>query len=310
MQRTPEAVVASAVPGIAVPTEPVEELAPPRSKKKLGVGGWLALIWVVGIGLAAILAPLLPIPEPTEIFPAIARKGPTAGHLLGGDSTGRDVLSRIIYGARASYLVGFGAVAFGMVIGGTIGLMAGFFRGRFDAIATPAMNVFLAIPQFVLALSLVTVLASQDGVTGSRRLVVVILGLGIVSVPLLGRITRANTLTWSEREFVLAARAMGAKSGRIMFREVLPNVLPAMLSIALLAVGIAIVAEGGLSLFGAGVQLPTPSWGNMIAAERSQMRTAPHTLIFTSIVLFLTVLALNFLGDVVRERFDVRESVL
>lgn len=308
MQRTPDAVVDAPL-AVTPAAEPLDEVVAPQ-KKTLGLGGWLALVWVVGIGLAAILAPLLPIPEPTQIFPEIARKGPTAGHLLGGDATGRDVLSRIIYGARASYLVGFGAVAFGMVVGGTIGLMAGFFRGAFDAIATPAMNVFLAIPQFVLALSLVTVLASQDGVTGTRRLLVVIIGLGIVSVPLLGRITRANTLTWAEREFVLAARAMGAKSWRIMFREVLPNVLPAMLSIALLAVGIAIVAEGGLSLFGAGVQLPTPSWGNMIAAERSQMRTAPHTLIFTSIVLFLTVLALNYLGDVVRQRFDVRESML
>lgn len=309
MQRTPDAVVDAPL-AVTPAAEPLDEDVAPQKKKTLGLGGWLALVWVVGIGVAAILAPLLPIPEPTQIFPEIARKGPTAGHLLGGDATGRDVLSRIIYGARASYLVGFGAVAFGMVVGGTIGLMAGFFRGAFDAIATPAMNVFLAIPQFVLALSLVTVLASQDGVTGTRRLLVVIIGLGIVSVPLLGRITRANTLTWAEREFVLAARAMGAKSWRIMFREVLPNVLPAMLSIALLAVGIAIVAEGGLSLFGAGVQLPTPSWGNMIAAERSQMRTAPHTLIFTSIVLFLTVLALNYLGDVVRQRFDVRESML
>ena len=308
MQRTPDAVVDAPL-AVTPAAEPLDEVVAPQ-KKTLGLGGWLALVWVVGIGVAAILAPLLPIPEPTQIFPEIARKGPSAGHLLGGDATGRDVLSRIIYGARASYLVGFGAVAFGMVVGGTIGLMAGFFRGAFDAIATPAMNVFLAIPQFVLALSLVTVLASQDGVTGTRRLLVVIIGLGIVSVPLLGRITRANTLTWAEREFVLAARAMGAKSWRIMFREVLPNVLPAMLSIALLAVGIAIVAEGGLSLFGAGVQLPTPSWGNMIAAERSQMRTAPHTLIFTSIVLFLTVLALNYLGDVVRQRFDVRESML
>jgi peptide/nickel transport system permease protein len=260
--------------------------------------------------LLAIAAPILPIPRPTQIFPEIARQGPRAGHLLGGDSTGRDVLSRIIYGARASYMVGFGAVGFGLLIGGTIGLMAGFFRGKFDAIATPAMNVFLAIPQFVLALSLVTVLAAQPGVTGTRRILVVILGLGIVSIPLLGRITRANTLSWSEREFVLAARAMGARNGRIMLREVLPNVMPAMLSIAFLAVGIAIVAEGGLSLFGAGVQLPTPSWGNMIAAERSAMRSAPHTMIFTSIVLFITVLSLNYLGDVVRQRFDVRESAL
>lgn len=310
MQRTPEPVTTEPIEVLLPAAEVIEEPPGVAPRRKLGVGAWLAITWVVGILIVAILAPLLPIPDPNESFAEIARQGPRAGHLLGGDATGRDVLSRIIYGARASYAVGFGAVAFGLVIGGAIGLMAGFFRGKFDAIATPAMNVFLAIPQFVLALSLVTVLASQDGVTGTRRIIVVILGLGIVSVPLLGRITRANTLTWSEREFVLAARAMGAKNGRIMVREVLPNVIPAMLSIALLAVGIAIVAEGGLSLFGAGVQLPTPSWGNIIAAERSQMRNAPHTMIFTSIVLFLTVLALNYLGDVVRQRFDIRESAL
>jgi peptide/nickel transport system permease protein len=312
MQRTPDAPAADPVSEPPLPTAEAvlgDEVSPAR-RKRLGVAAWLAIVWVVGLLLAGIFAPLLPIPEPTEVFPEIARQGPTAGHLLGGDTTGRDVLSRIIYGARASYAVGFGAVGFGLVIGGAIGLMAGFFRGKFDAVATPAMNVFLAIPQFILALSLVTVLASQDGVTGSRRLAVVILGLGIVSVPLLGRITRANTLTWSEREFVLAARAMGAKSGRIMFREVLPNVIPAMASIALLAVGIAIVAEGGLALFGAGVQLPTPSWGNMIAEARTSMRRAPHTIIFTSLVLFVTVLALNYLGDVVRQRFDVREAAL
>jgi peptide/nickel transport system permease protein len=308
MQTTPET-LAGPLDGEPKGTGTVLE-PPGGRKRRLGLGAWLAIIWVGGMLLLAIAAPILPIPRPTQVFPEIARQGPRAGHLLGGDSTGRDVLSRIIYGARASYMVGFGAVGFGLLIGGTIGLMAGFFRGKFDAIATPAMNVFLAIPQFVLALSLVTVLAAQPGVTGTRRILVVILGLGIVSIPLLGRITRANTLSWSEREFVLAARAMGARNGRIMLREVLPNVMPAMLSIAFLAVGIAIVAEGGLSLFGAGVQLPTPSWGNMIAAERSAMRSAPHTMIFTSIVLFITVLSLNYLGDVVRQRFDVRESAL
>ena len=171
------------------------------------------------------------------------------------------------------------------------------------------MNLLLAIPQFVLALSLVTMLASSDDVSSTRRIGVVIVGLGIVSIPILGRITRANTLSWSEREFVTAARAMGARSWRIMFRDVLPNVIPAMLSIALLGVGVAIIAEGGLSVFGVGVQLPTPSWGNIIAEARGQLRTAPHIVMFTSIVLFLTVLALNYLGDVISQRFEVRESV-
>ncbi len=230
--------------------------------------------------------------------------------LLGADTIGRDMLSRIVYGTRTSFIIGFGAVAFGMVIGGFLGLVTGFFRGRVDGIITPAMTILLAIPQFVLALALVTVLASGDDTSSTRRILVVVLGLGIVSIPILGRITRANTLVWSEREFVLASKAMGAKSWRIMFREVLPNVLPAMMSIALLGVGIAIVAEGGLSLFGVGVQLPTPSWGNIIAENRDQLRRSPHMVMITVIVLFVTVLALNYLADVVAKRFEVRESVL
>lgn len=277
---------------------------------RLGVGAWLAIVWLGLLGLLAILAPWLPIPSPTESFPEIARQGPTAGHIFGGDAIGRDMLSRIIWGARSSFIVGFGAVGFGLLLGGLLGLVTGFFRGTVDSIITPLMNVLLAIPQFILALSLVTVLASGDTVSQSRRLFIVVLGLGIVSIPLLGRITRANTMAWSEREFVLAARAMGAKSSRIMFREVLPNVIPAMLSIALLGVGIAIVAEGGLSLFGVGVQLPTPSWGNIIAEGRGQMRRAPHIVVITSLVLFFTVLALNYLGDVISQRFNVRGSVL
>jgi peptide/nickel transport system permease protein len=296
----------------SLPTIEAIEAPPARSprKKGLGVGAWLSIIWVGGLALLAILAPVLPIPDPNESFPEIARQGPGNGHLLGGDAIGRDLLSRIIYGTRSSFIVGFGAVAFGLVLGGILGLVTGFFRGKVDSVITPLMNVLLAIPQFVLALSLVTVLATGEGVESTRRLAVVVLGLGIVSIPLLGRITRANTLAWSEREFVLAARAMGAKNWRIMLREVLPNVVPAMLSIALLGVGIAIVAEGGLSLFGVGVQLPTPSWGNIIAEGRDQMRRAPHIVIFTSIVLFLTVMALNYLGDVVSRKFGVRESVL
>lgn len=280
------------------------------AKKKLGIGAWLAIIWLATWLLLAIFAPLLPIPDPTETFPEIARQGPSSGHILGGDALGRDVLSRIIWGGRASFAVGLGSVAVGLLIGGFLGLITGFFRGRTDAIVTPLMSLLLAIPQFVLALSLVTILASSDDVSSTRRIGVVIVGLGIVSIPILGRITRANTLSWSEREFVTAARAMGARSWRIMFRDVLPNVVPAMLSIALLGVGVAIIAEGGLSVFGVGVQLPTPSWGNIIAEARGQLRTAPHIVMFTSIVLFFTVLALNFLGDVISQRFEVREGQL
>lgn len=296
----------------AGPTFEAIEESPPEgtTRARLGVGAWLAIVWTGFLVLLAALAPVLPIADPTEVFPGLARQGPSAEHWLGGDAIGRDMLSRIIWGARSSFIVGFGAVGFGLLLGGLLGLITGFFRGRVDTVVTPLMNVLLAIPQFVLALSLVTVLASGEGTSQVQRLLIVVLGLGIVSIPLLGRITRANTLAWSEREFVLAAKAMGAKNWRIMTREVLPNVVPAMLSIALLGVGIAIVAEGGLSLFGVGVQLPTPSWGNIIAEGRGQMRNAPHIVVITSVVLFLTVLALNYLGDVVSQRFSVRGSVL
>ncbi len=301
----------ASVYGLAVESDQLEPVPEAGSRRKgVGVGAWLAIIWLVGLLLLAIFAPLLPIPDPDQSFNEIARQGPVAGHVLGGDANGRDLLSRIIYGTRASFAIGFGAVAFGLVIGGFLGLLTGFFRGRVDAIITPAMTVLLAIPQFVLALSLVTVLSTGDQVSSVQRIGVVVLGLGIVSIPILGRITRANTLSWSEREFVLAARAMGAKNMRIMLRDILPNVFPAMLSISLLGVGIAIVAEGGLSLFGVGVQLPTPSWGNIISENKDQLNRAPHIVMFTIVVLFLTVLALNYLADVVSKRFAVRESVL
>lgn len=293
-----------------VPDAVVEEVPVAAPRKGLGVIAWIAIAWLVALLVLSIIAPLLPIPNPEEAFPEIARQGPSAGHLLGGDAIGRDVLARIIYGTRASYAVGFGSVAFGLLMGGAVGLVSGFFRGTMDSVLTGLMNILLAIPQFILALSLVNVFATGPEVTSLRRILVLIFGLGVVSIPLLGRITRANSLAWSEREFVLAARAMGAKSWRIILRDVLPNVLPAMLAIAFLGVGIAIVAEGGLAIFGVGVQPPTPSWGNIIAEGQAQMRRAPHIVMFASIVLFLTVMALNYLGDVISQRFGVRESAI
>ena len=278
---------------------------------KLGVVGWLALSWLAIIVLLALLAPVLPIDDPNKVTAAIARQPPgTDGHILGGDGLGRDMLSRLIWGARASLLIGTLSVLLGLVLGGLFGLVAGYFRGKSDVVLTGGFDVLLSFPQLVLALTLVTVFASGEGVTATRRMVVLILALGVVSIPVLGRITRANTMTWSQREFVLASRALGAKQREIMFREVLPNVLPAMFSIALLGVAVVIVAEGGLSLLGVGTQLPRPSWGNIIAEGRSELRDAPHIVIEGTVVIFFTVFALNYLGDVVRARFDVRESAL
>jgi peptide/nickel transport system permease protein len=288
------------------PTPEMEEHA-----RRLGLGGKLAIGWLVLVVAVAVLAPVLPLDDPNENFAEIAGQGPgTAGHILGGDGLGRDMLSRIVWGSRASLVLGVGAIVVGLVAGGLLGLMAGYRRGRTETLFTGLFDVLLSYPQLILALTLVTVFASGEGISSTRRMIVLILALGVVSVPVLGRITRANTLAWSEREFVLAARAMGARNRSIMFREVLPNVLPAMFSIALLGVAVVIVAEGALSVLGVGVQLPTPSWGNIIAEGRADLRNAPHIVLVPAAAIFLTVLALNYLGDVVRARFDVRESAL
>ncbi len=299
------------------------EAGPPPHRKGLSIGAWLALGWMVFIVGVAVLAQLkiLPVGSPTEVNASCARKGPFAqdgtasGFLLGCDGNGRDMVARLAYGSWSSLVVSFGAVAFGFLVGGFLGLVAGYVGGKVDTVITGAFNVMLSIPAIVLALALVAFLqGSTKGVSENNGgffhdpKVILILAIGIVSVPLLGRITRASSLTWSQREFVLAARAQGAKNRRIMVREVLPNVLPAMFSIALLGVAVAIVAEGTLAILGVGVRPPTPSWGNIIALERGNLNGSPHIVFEPMILVFLTVLALNFLGDVIRERLDVRES--
>jgi peptide/nickel transport system permease protein len=291
-----------------------------RRRRKQGVGfaGWLSIAWLVLVVGTAILAPILPIDDPKAVTTEIARRGPLAdagsapGHLLGGDFNGRDMLSRLIWGGRTTLLVSTLAVVIGFVFGGILGLLGGYFRGKVDVVVSLLLDVFLAIPAVILALALVTILRTQPGTKGGGLdpEVALILALGFVSIPVLGRITRASTLSWSEREFVLAARAQGAKHRRIIWREVLPNVLPAMLSIALLGIAVAIVAEGTLAILGASVETDTPTWGNMIAIGRNALQRAPHIVFEPALMIFFTVLALNMLGDVVRNHFDVREGGL
>jgi peptide/nickel transport system permease protein len=280
-------------------------------RARLGVAGWLAIGWLVFVTAAALLAPVLPLDDPNDNVASIVGQGPgTDGHILGGDGLGRDLLSRMVWGGRASLLLGTASVLIGLLFGGLFGLVAGYFRGRTDTILTGAFDTLLSFPQLILAVTLVTVFASQEGTSYTRRMVVMILALGLVSIPVLARITRANTLQWAQREYVHAARALGARHRQIMFGEVLPNVLPAMFSITLLGIAVVIVAEGGLSLLGVGVPLPTPSWGNILSEGRAELRDSPHIVMVPTVVIFLTVLSLNYLGDVVRARFDVRESAL
>ncbi len=291
-------------------------------KKGLGVGAWIAAAWLILVVGVALLAPILPIDDPVAPGAGPRLGFFTEGHILGTDGSQRDVLSRLIFGARSSLMVSVGAVAVGLIVGGSLGLISGFRRGKIDTFLSSLFDILLAFPQLVLALSLVAFLRPPSGGAGSATgepidtsgglttVQILIIALGIVAIPLLARITRATALSWSQREFVLAARAQGASNLRIMIREVLPNVAPAMFSIALLAIAIAIIAEGGLSLLGVGVQAPQPSWGNMITDNRN-VRTAPENALFSPIItVFITVMALNYLGDAIRRRFDVRESAL
>jgi len=292
----------------AVEAAPASELQ--ARAARLGIGGILAIAWLALVVLAALLAPVLPLDDPDESFAAIVKQGPgTEGHIFGGDGLGRDLFSRVIWGARSSLVLSVSAVLLGLVVGGLLGLVAGYFKGRLDGVLTGLFDVLLSFPQLILAITLVTVFAG-GAVSGTRRMVVLILALGVVSIPVLARITRANTLAWCQREFVLAARAVGTRHRTIMFREVLPNVLPSMFSITLLGIAVVIVAEGGLSILGVGVQLPTPSWGNIIAEGRGDLQDAPHIVLIPTAIIFVTVLALNYVGDVIRARSDVRESAL
>ena len=292
--------------------EPVAESVDKSATRKLGIMGWLALGWLIFIFGAAILAPVLPIPAPDQKFIRLAGEGPQLGHPMGLDGIGQDMFARVIWGARASLLVSVSSVAFGLLAGGILGLIAGYRRGWLDSLLTNIFNIFLAIPQLVLALAIIAVFASDPAVTVGKREFWLIVSIGLVSIPVIGRITRASALAWSQREFVLAARSMGAKNWRIMIRDVLPNVLPAMFSIALLGVAVVIVLEGGLSILGVGIPPSTPSWGNLIATGRNELTKlvdpAPQVIFAPSIAIFFTVLALNYLGDVVRARFDVREA--
>jgi peptide/nickel transport system permease protein len=299
----------------AAPAAPAEHLDELSHKKGIGFAAWLSITWLVVVVAGTLLAPFLPLTDPNVTVPNLERVSPfqVPAHILGGDANGRDMLSRLVYGAKYSLIISVGAILFGLIIGGVLGLISGYYKGRIGNVLIGLFDILLAIPPLVLALALVAVLKGDPTKTDGFRLppvLIVLISLGIVSIPVLARITRASTLTWSKREFVLAARAQGAKDSRIMLREVLPNVLPAMVSIALLGIAVAIVAEGGLALLGASVEPPAATWGTMVNTGRSDLRDASFIMILPVVAIFVTVMALNHLGDAIRKRFDVRESAL
>lgn len=265
-------------------------------------GWYLAWTWLGAVVLAAVFAPLLPLWDPDVPDYANVFGGITPQHWLGGDTLGRDTFSRVVYGARASLLVGLCAVVLGAVVGGTLGMLAGYFGGRTERVLAWLTDVVLAFPGLVLIIALVAILGAS--------LTNLVIGLAVLSIPTFIRLSRAATLVVAQREFVLAARAYGCSPRRIILREIAPNVVLPVAAYGFIMVGVFIVVEGSLSFLGLGIPPPTPSWGGMIAAGRTELLTYPHISLFPAAVMFLTVLSINYVGERTRKRFEVKESNL
>ncbi len=248
--------------------------------------------------LLALFAPYLSNGDVDQMDMANRFSGPTAAHWLGTDNFGRDLWSRMIYGARISLTIAVGAVAVSMVIGTTVGLVAGYFGGWIDLALMRVADVFLGFPALILALALVAVLGP---------------GMSNVAVALVAvfwaefaRIVRAATLSLREQTYVLAARSIGASHSRIIFREILPNALGPVIVLATLFFGVAIIAESALSFLGFGVPPPTPTWGWTLAYGTRFLRNAPWLSTVSGLAIMITVLGFNLLGDGLRDLLDPR----
>ena len=257
------------------------------------VGGTIMVLIVA----VTVFAPLLSPHDPIEIVGA-RRLGPSSAHLLGTDEIGRDTLSRVLYGGRVSLRVGLLAVLIGASVGTLFGMLAGFFSGWVDVIIMRITDVLLAFPGILLALVIVAILGPSINN--------VMIAVGIEFIPAFVRTVRGVTLTVKEEDYVLAARAAGAQPHRIIWRHILPNMVSTVIVLGTLAVGIAILAAAGLSFLGLGSQPPTAEWGTMLASARSYLRESPHLAIAPGVMIMVFVLALNLLGDGLREMLDPR----
>jgi peptide/nickel transport system permease protein len=276
--------------------------APARRGRRLGVLFWMAIVWVIFVFAVAIFADVLPLPSPTDMDMLEKRAPFSAQHWLGTDGLGRDELARVIYGARISLIVGLCAPIIGITFGGALGMLAGYFRGRFGSVVVGSMDVLLAFPPLILALAVSAYLG--------QSILNLTLILGMLGVPAFMRVARAATLTLARREFVIAAQALGATHARILLRELLPNVMLPLFAFFLLGVAVTIVAEGSLSFLGLGVPPPISSWGSMIGEGRESLEMAPRLAFIPAIAMFLTVLSFNFVGDTLRALTDPRQGAL
>lgn len=296
---TTEELTEPAAPRRIAAVDPIGALMqPPTSRRSRGrLGFWLAAAWIGVVALAAVFADVLPLHDPNTFTDLGPRVSPGLGRmdeLLGTDVIGRSVTARLVYGARQSLTIGVVAVSVAVVVGSTLGLVSGYFRGKLDEVINVVLDSVLAFPPLVLLLAVASI--------GQRSVTTLIAGLAVLGVAPFARLVRANTLSLADREFVLAARSMGASNLRIMFREILPNVIPSVVSIVVLFMATIIVAEGSLSFLGLGVPPPDPSWGSMVNEGRQYLRDSPLLVFIPSAALLFTVMSLRRLGEQVQTR--------
>ena len=268
-----------------------------------------ALGWLVLLGVVATLAPWLPLPEGSNATAALSEPiylEPLkyGDHPLGTNGAGLDMLSRALLGARISMIVSLSAVVIGVVVGGAIGVAAGYYRKGVDSTVGIFTNAVLAVPPLILLVALAAIL--EPNVRNMS------FALALLTIPTMIRIARANTISFAQREFVLAARAMGANRLRIMARDLVPNVALPLMSMAVVSISALIVAESSLSFLGLGIPQPAPTWGNMISEAQAgnTMEKYPFVLIVPGVFLFLTVFSFNLLGEKAQRRWDPRGAKL
>jgi ABC-type dipeptide/oligopeptide/nickel transport system permease subunit len=271
---------------------------------KWGVVAAAVMLLVVASAVGApLIAPYSPVAVDIQhrLGPPAWMEGGTRAHLLGTDQVGRDLLSRVIYGGRVSLLIGTAAVLVSSTIGVLLGLAAGYFAGRIDWTIMTLINVMLTFPFVLLALAVIAVLGPS--------LVNMIVVLGVADWPLYARVIRAETLALREREFVVAGRALGMSHARIVFRQILPNLVSVIVVIATLQVARVIILESFLSFLGLGVQPPTPAWGNMLGEGRVYMLNSWWIATFPGLAIFITTLAINLMGNALRDWLDPHMKV-
>ena len=277
-------------------------------------GFWLSCAWLITLVAAALVADVLPLAEHVDITKSLSEPGKArpdllSTHPLGTNNFSLDLLARSLYGARVSLLTSCFAVGIGLVVGGSVGLAAGYLRGRFDRIVGVLTDTMLAFPALILLVALAAVLGRPDSVPGAVFKSGV--ALAIVVLPVMVRLARAHTLALAQRDFVVASKVLGATSRRVMMRELAPNVAVPLLAYTFVLVAVLIVAEGSLAFLGLGLAQPEPTWGSMIAeGGLTTLKDDPHIPLVPGVFMFLTVLSLNRVGERATGGANPRESQL